>query len=356
MAAARPELVTLAREARGLSQRALALISGVSQARLSRIEAGLLPPEQSTLDALAKALETPVELFFRADHVHLGGACFKYRKRAGTGVRNLRAIEAQSSLRGMSVASLLRAVDLEPAYEFPRFDVGDDGDYGTPSEAADRLRGLWGLPRGPIANLTSAIESAGALVISAEFETPLVDAMSFWTPPSPPLLFVNRRLPGDRLRHTLAHELGHLTMHHRPSPNEEQEADEFAAELLMPAAEIRPYLLGLTLDRAASLKGQWKVSMASLVVRSHRLGVISDDRYRSLNIELARNRWKRNEPNPIPVESQTLFEKVLRFHIDDLRYSREDLARLMTVTPQALDDMLGDAAPPPGTPGSLRAL
>jgi Zn-dependent peptidase ImmA (M78 family)/DNA-binding XRE family transcriptional regulator len=355
MAAARPELITLAREAAGLSQRALANKSGVSQAQLSRVEAGVVPADTEVLDALAKALDTPVEMFFRLDHLHLGGACFKYRKRASTGVRNLRAIEAQSALRGMSVASLLRAIDLEPAYEFPKFDVGDDGDYATPSDAANRLRGLWGLPRGPIANITSAIESAGALVINSEFDTPLVDAMSSWTPPNPPLLFVNRRLPGDRLRHTLAHEVAHLTMHHRPSPNEEAEADEFAAELLMPAAEIRPYLRNLTLDRAASLKIQWKVSMASLVVRAQRLGVISDERYRFLNIELARNRWKRQEPNPLPVEVQTLFEKILRYHIDELRYSRDDLARLMTVTPKALENMLGEATPPPG-PGSLRAV
>ena len=51
-------------------------------------------------------------------------------------------------------------------------------------------------------------------------------------------------------------------MHVLPNPEQEQQADLFAAELLMPADDIRPQLDGLTtgdLHRLLELKAQWKV-------------------------------------------------------------------------------------------------
>jgi Zn-dependent peptidase ImmA (M78 family) len=48
----------------------------------------------------------------------------------------------------------------------------------------------------------------------------------------------------------------------------ENEADRFAAEFLMPAKEIGPQLARMSLRRAAQLKPNWKVSMASLIYRA----------------------------------------------------------------------------------------
>ena len=54
---------------------------------------------------------------------------------------------------------------------------------------------------------------------------------------------INSRVPTDRKRMTLAHELGHIVMHSEPihlSKQSEEEAMRFAAEFLMPAHLIRP--------------------------------------------------------------------------------------------------------------------
>ena len=82
--------------------------------------------------------------------------------------------------------------------------------------------------------MTGYIERAGIFVFHADLELIDVDGLTLRLPGLPPIIVLNRHLLGDRLRFTLAHELGHLVMHSVPSPNMEKEANEFASELLMP--------------------------------------------------------------------------------------------------------------------------
>src|SRR5437870_1642062 len=83
-------------------------------------------------------------------------------------------------------------------------------------------------PTIPIHNMIRTVESAGALVYRVDFATRLLDAVSHWSPGMPPLFFLNDDAPPDRLRFSLAHELGHVVMHSVPTDNMEKEADRFA--------------------------------------------------------------------------------------------------------------------------------
>ena len=79
---------------------------------------------------------------------------------------------------------------------------------------------------------------------------------------------LNRNHPADRMRFTLAHELGHIVMHRFPTINMEREADEFAACLLVPTNDIKTYFFAarkVDLRLLAALKPEWRVSMASLL-------------------------------------------------------------------------------------------
>ena len=82
----------------------------------------------------------------------------------------------------------------------------------------------------------------------------LVDAAHLWLAGLPPLFFVNENLPGDRLRWTLAHEVGHAVMHRNPTGDVEGEANRFASEFLMPRDQIAHQLDAITLEKAAALK------------------------------------------------------------------------------------------------------
>ena len=66
-----------------------------------------------------------------------------------------------------------------------------------------------------------------------------VDGLSQWVADSPVML-VNSRAPTDRLRLTLAHELGHICLHSDELGGDpEVEANDFAAEFLRGPADRR---------------------------------------------------------------------------------------------------------------------
>jgi hypothetical protein len=58
------------------------------------------------------------------------------------------------------------------------------------------------------------------------------------------------------------------------------------------------------------MKQRWKVSVAALGYRLHRLGLVSDWHYRQLNIELSR-RGRSNEPAPLPRETSAVMRQAL---------------------------------------------
>jgi Zn-dependent peptidase ImmA (M78 family) len=91
-------------------------------------------------------------------------------------------------------------------------------------------------------------------------------------------------------------------MHSLPAEGLEEQADRFAAELLMPAADIRSELGSPSLERLLALKGRWRVSAAALLRRAYDLGLVSDYSYRGMNTEMSAAGWRTAEPAPIPPE------------------------------------------------------
>lgn len=147
--------------------------------------------------------------------------------------------------------------------------------------------------KGPITNLTSAVERAGVCVV------PIVglegiDGLSAWVG-DVPVIGLNPHVPGDRFRHSLGHELGHLTFHTKKSELSEAEANRFAGALLIPREEFEGAMPENPMLRDfVGLKRSWGVSVAGLVYRAHELGHIDDRRYRALQIQMSR--WRKNEP------------------------------------------------------------
>ncbi len=114
--------------------------------------------------------------------------------------------------------------------------------------------------------MVKLIEAAGGIVVYCDLKTRDLDALSHRVEGLPPLIFINSNLSGDRARFTLAHEIGHLVLHSIPDDDGsmEEQADMFAADLLMPGPEIRHQLVNLNMEKLARLKAFWKVSMQSV--------------------------------------------------------------------------------------------
>ena len=268
--------------------------------------------------------------FAQTDSVYGFGSCCTYhRKRQSLPVKELKVIHAKINVLRLHLSRLLRAVEVEPGCKLVRFDVDE---YGSPEAVARLTRQMWHLPLGPVRNLVSAIENAGGVVFECSFGTDKIDAVSQWPRDMPPLFFVNRDLPVDRWRFSLAHELGHLVMHAVPGPDAEAEADRFASEFLMPEREVVSELAGLNLGKAVRLKMQWRVSMQALIRRARDLAAITGRHYTTLCVQIGQEGYRKSEPSPLPPEEPTVVRDLLEAYRTSFGYDIPELSRYVLST------------------------
>lgn len=327
-----PEMLVLARESRGLRQSELATRLSITQGKLSKLESGLLQVSDDFLDNLVAEVHYPHEFFHQTDRVYgYGTTCIYHRKRQSLPSLELRRLIAELNVKRIQIARLLRGAEIEADNRFFRMDIEDY--KGDAPHIANFLRSSWGLPSGPIENLTTAIEAAGGIVHCRSFGTSKIDAMSQWAPGEPPLFFINSEIPADRCRFTLAHEIGHIIMHQAPTPDMESEADEFAAEFLMPARDIGPYLKDISLPRLAVLKQYWKVSMGALLKRAADLNRITGRQHKYLWTKMSKQGYRLHEPVKISAEEPTVLTDIIEVHRMYHGYSVVDLANLVSSFP-----------------------
>lgn len=296
------DAITTLRQSRGLSQTELADAVGVTQVALHRYEAGEREPRAETVTALASALGV-TEMFLRHEFRLQGGVAqdAHMRKRKTTKAGDWKLVEARLNELRMTTAYFLHRAPLRQEFTVPEVDMA----VATPTEAAQMTRARWRMPSGPVMSITPWLEAAGIVVIVEEFPTPKIDGMSQWGKDSAVML-VNALLPAHRRRLTMAHELGHLVMHDEALAGDddvEAEANEFAAEFLMPAHmmrnELRP-LRGATPQRTLSilgaLKENWGVSMQALFERAFQLGIVDAEKRTAFYKMLSARRWRTKEP------------------------------------------------------------
>lgn len=327
-----PEMLVLARESRGHTQSSLARLLSLNQATISKIESGVSLISEELFRTLAQRLGYPKNFFFQQDKIYgFGSSIFYHRKRQGLPNKLLRQIHAQMNIRRNHIKRFLLSAEIETANSFRQMDVDE---YGGKSEnIAQLVRTAWRLPHGPIRNIMETIESSGGVVIRHDFGTRKIDAISEWIEPHPPLFFVNSNseITGDRLRLTLAHEIGHVILHRFPCPDMEKQANTFASEFLMPAREIKPYLSRLNMPKLAALKREWKVSMGALIERAFQLGTITASQRRYLIINLRRSTHSYREPpdTDIPIERPRLLDELIDTHLKQLGYAVTEISDMV---------------------------
>lgn len=322
-----PEMLVLARESRGMTQSELSKITEINQSTLSKYENGMLEVSPDVLTIISDALNYPESMFTRSQSIlGFGSACMYHRKRQTLSVSHLKRIQAKINLMRIHVERLLISAEIETPFDFPVFDVQDSG---NPEDIAELVRQAWSLPIGPIKNLVKTIESAGGIVIPFSFGVRKLDAISQWPRNMPPLFFINEEMPWDRIRFSLAHEIGHLVMHRKPTPEQESEADRFASAFLMPEQDIKVDLMGIDLVRAADLKPYWRTSMQALIRRAYDIGQISEHQYRRLFTEISKNGYRINEPYPISKEEPSVLNSLIKVHLHDHHYTLSELGHLL---------------------------
>lgn len=335
------EMLILARESREMSQSELAEKVRLPQTIISRLEGGLTTPTNQQVGDLASALLYPLELFYQEDRIFgFNASVFFHRKKADIPARTLRRIHAVLNFTRMHIGRLMLSTSINAERELIRMTVEE---FGTPERIAQLTRSMLNLPSGPIKNLTAAVEDAGIIVATHKFGSSRGDAVSEWVPGHPPIVLMNvdETVGGDRYRWSLAHELGHLIMHKFPSENMEEEANRFAAELLLPQSDIKHHLRNVRISNLALLKSIWKVSMGALLERAKQLGTINSSQYRYMRVSFSRMHYNTREPAEldVPVEKPSLIRELIQAHIAQLRFSIEELAKLLHLLVEEFIDL-----------------
>lgn len=336
-----------ARELRGWTQTDLADQTGVSQAAIARVEAGLLSPSADLVTKAALALGFPLG-FFRTEplEVPLGSLLFRASKRLSA--RHQVSARRWGEISLEAYRRLAEQVEL-PVLRLPRFPGVPD-----PADAAQATRAALGLsPDSPIKNLVRTVERAGVVVLDLPVKAEQKEAFSFWHGDGleVPVIGLFQQRSGDRLRFSLAHELGHLVMPGTFSQDPEAKANAFASELLLPATAIRQVVAPpVTLSDLAALKPIWGVSVQALVMRCRSLGLLSERQYRYLFERIGWLGWRRREPPEldVPVERPRAFRQMAEMLYGDPIDIRRLAARL-SLSPSFVSELL--QPPPTVVPG-----
>lgn len=301
-------MIVLAREARQLNQHELAGRIHMSPTNLSKIERGDVGVSEELLEAIAECTGYPKHFFRQPGQVVPSHLC--YRQRQHVAQRVLLPIHARANIIRQHVQFLTRSLHVQ-APTLPSFQLTEDA---SPASLAEKLRRHWDLAPGPLPNMCRILESKGIAVMTFDFGTSHVDSRSLITDEGHPLICLNKELPADRQRFSLAYELGQLVMHTgatiSPDRDIAHEANAFASAFLMPEEDIRAdFEEGISISLLGELKKKWKVSMIALLYRADHLGMITPNQKRYLVQQFNKLQIRKREPIELditPEEPQLL--------------------------------------------------
>ena len=296
--------VKQAREIKGLTQEELGIKIGKSQSTIAHLERNskqlLLQPSEGVIEAIAFETGFPVGFFYQESGPEFPLGSLLYRSRHSI-------LKREDKHRFHQLGRLIYEIASKMAEQVTPIEMRIPKVIGEDLATAARVtRAKLGLsPDAPVRNLLNQIEKNGVLVFAIPYEIDEQDGYSGWSDSEPrrPVIIITGGKPGDRQRHTLAHELGHIVMHHsfpKGLASVEREAEQFAGELLLPEEAIRRDIVPpVTLTSLAELKLRWGVSIASLVMRAKELEIITERQARYLFVQLAK--WKDKEPENLSI-------------------------------------------------------
>jgi Zn-dependent peptidase ImmA (M78 family)/DNA-binding XRE family transcriptional regulator len=299
--------LSIARQRRLLNKKGFADLVGVTAHTSSRWELGATVPSEDAVKEISKVLGFPVAFFYGPD-VDVPNpdlVSFRSQKAMTAGIRD-------AALAAGAIGFLISDW-IEKKFELPEIQLPDLNLFDTEA-AAVALRQSWGLGEQPIANMVHLLESKGVRVFSLAENSKRVNAFSLWRDEKP-YVFLNTMKTAENSRFDAAHELGHLVLHQdgqTTGRKAEEEANQFASAFLMPRADLLAQKLRnvYSLDQLISAKRRWKVSVAALNYRTHKLGYSSDWKYRDICIQLS-SRFCNAEPEGIEREKSVVWQKVM---------------------------------------------
>ena len=341
------ERIHRARLLRGLSMEALAASLGdISKQGLSKFEKGLSKPNSTRILQLAKALNVKPEYFFRSDAIELAPLEFrKLSKMSQTRQASVREkmrdhLERYEALERCFEAESM--VDVLPTQSLPVASA-DDAEL-----AAQQLRDKLQIGNDAIANLAELLEEHGIKVCLLDGLDDFDGACAATHDNQHVLIGLNRQRPGERVRFTAAHELGHWVMA-LPGDMEEKEKEacchRFAGAFLYPKSRVLQDFGSHQRSRvfAAELlnaKLRYGVSMQVALRRLKDLSLLTDAGYTHAMVEFSRKGWRTQEPETLACEHPRRFESLVYRGLAENLFTPSRAAEFLQCSTGELDPRL----------------
>jgi len=304
----KPRKLAEAREARGMTQKALADRLGITRAAVCQYERGQRTPSRQVLLTLSFVLGMPTHYFLQDGGYEVRNAVFFRSMTSATKIPRMQAKRRYEWL--VRIVDLLRGFIEFPDVSIPAFELPADPRgirWDEIDGIANSTRGAMGLGFGPISNVTWLIENKGGIVTSFGLDDAALDAFSNWCDGTPFFILNAQKGTAVRWRYDLAHELGHMILHRKVREDllqdhsifrlTEEQANCFAGAFLLPEtsfSQTLPY--SVTLDTLIALKSKWKVSISAMVMRLRNLDLVSEKKKQRLFMAISRRQWRTKEP------------------------------------------------------------
>ncbi|AVK49396.1 DNA-binding protein [Clostridium sp. MF28] len=324
------ERLKTARLYRNKTIKELADDTEITKQSISQFENNKSVPSLETLLKIINALNFPREYFYQEDDksIHNGNMFF----------RALAATSKKEQLCQVNKTKILSIIYnfIGQYIDFPTINIPDISSCnGDIKLIANEVRSCWDLGNRPINNIINVMEKNGIIISCFKTDEQKIDAFTQINTINgvsyPIVVLGDDKEAAVRRQFSGAHELGHIIMHGEIGDiNEmtkeeyklmENQANEFAAELLLPRETFWDDLIQYPnkLEFYIELKKKWRVSISAMIIRAFRLGAITHNQYQYLMKQLSKKGWRTKEPldDIIQVAKPTLLRKSIEILIEN---------------------------------------
>ncbi len=264
----------------------------ISKMAISKYERATLNPSSSVVIALSRALELPVDYFFRPFTLDINS--IKFRKH-----KTRLSVKEEKAIRESVCDIIERYTNIEEI-------CSATVDFSSPLEgtvsmdedvvkAAEECRSKWGLGSVAIVNAGEILEEHGIKVIEIDADGSF-DGLKALVNDKYPVIVLNKRFSPERKRFTLLHELGHLLIKFDSSVDEKEEerlCNLFSSEMLIPSSvfikEIGTARDSISYQEMKALQIEYGISIDALMYKAMYLGVIKNQKYKAYCIRKNRD-------------------------------------------------------------------
>ncbi len=325
-----------ARIMKGYSVEALAheIGDGFSKESIAQAEKGQMALSSATLIAFAKALDQPVDYFFRPFALKFEPIKFRKVKSRLPANQEARIQERILDLveRYLSIEEICHAeIQFSSPFQTP---------ISTPEQvkaAAERLREEWAIGKDGIVRVIDLLEEHGVKVIEIE-DLPSFDGLCTMVNDRYPVIALNQSFCSERKRFTALHELGHLMLTFAQTVSEKDEeslCNLFASEMLILEPIFKQFLgkkrRDISYQELRSIQKQYGISCDALMYKAKDSGVITDQRYKTYCIQKNTNAFfkERVEQSIYPDETSERFVRLIYKALSDEQITLSKAASLL---------------------------